>query len=93
MIIVFSHEARLDLLGIFDYILEDNPLAAAKTLESIKTHIQNLQKMPYLGRPGRVPGTRELVIPGTPFVVPYQVENNRLAILRVYHSARNWPKK
>jgi hypothetical protein len=37
-----------------------------------------------LGHPGRVPGTRELVIPKTPFIVPYRVHNEMLEILGVY---------
>ena len=45
-----------------------------------------------MGRPGRVPGTRELVIPGTPYIVPYRVQGEAIQILRVYHSARRWPE-
>jgi toxin ParE1/3/4 len=41
---------------------------------------------------GRVPGTRELVIPGTPYIVPYRVRANAVEILRVFHAARKWPK-
>ena len=43
-------------------------------------------------RPGRVPGTRELVIPRTPFVVPYRLKSDIIQILRVYHGAHRWPK-
>jgi toxin ParE1/3/4 len=52
-----------------------------------------LSQNPQLGHPGRVPGTRELVIPKTPFVIPYRVHNDVLQILRVYHHARRWPKR
>ena len=45
-----------------------------------------------MGRPGRVPGTRELVVPGTRYLVPYRVTGDTLQILRVYHGARNWPE-
>jgi toxin ParE1/3/4 len=46
---------------------------------------------PHMGRPGRVPGTRELVIRRTRYIVPYRVHGETLQILRVYHSARRWP--
>ena len=45
-----------------------------------------------MGRPGRVPGTRELVIAQTPYVVPYLVQGAAIQILRVYHGARRWPE-
>ena len=86
-----SPEAEQDLIEIFDYILAENPLAAEKTLDVIYSEIQHLSEHPYLGRTGRVSGTRELVLSGTPYVVPYRVKRNTLEILRVYHTARKWP--
>ncbi len=47
---------------------------------------------PEMGRPGRVPGTRELVIPRTPFIVPYRLVGNTIQILRVFHGTRRWPE-
>lgn len=44
-----------------------------------------------MGRPGRVPGTRELVIANTPFLVPYRVKGDTVIVLRVFHGARRWP--
>jgi len=52
-----------------------------------------LSKNPGMGRPGRVPGTRELVVQGTQFIVPYRLQGNALEILRVYHGARRWPEQ
>ena len=40
-----------------------------------------------------MPGTRELVVPKTPTIVPYRIRNNRLQVLRVYHGARKWPER
>ena len=91
MKIRISLEAEQDLIEIFDYILADNPLAADKTLDVIYNEIRHLGEHPYLGRAGRVSGTRELVLSGAPYVVPYRVKKNTLEILRVYHSARKWP--
>ena len=91
MKIRISPEAEQDLIEIFDYILADNPLAADKTLDVIYSEIDHLSEHPNLGRVGRVSGTRELVLSGAPFIVPYQVKKNTLEIPRVYHSARKWP--
>ncbi len=93
MDIRLSQEAEQDLIEIFDYILEDNPSAAEKVLDIIQQEIMHLSNHPHLGKPGRLPKTRELVLSNTPFIVPYQVNGNTLEILRVYHSARRWPEK
>jgi toxin ParE1/3/4 len=44
------------------------------------------------GRPGRVPGTRELVISNFPFVAAYSIEKERIVILAIYHGAQQWPE-
>ncbi len=93
MDIRLSQEAEQDLIEIFDYILEDNPTAAEKVLDIIQQEIMHLSDHPYLGKPGRVPKTRELVLSSIPFIVLYQVNGNTLEILRVYHSARRWPEE
>ncbi len=91
MNVVFSFEAKRDLDDIFDFVLKDRPFSAQDILERIKEHIGYLCEHPYIGRPGRAPGTRELVLPNLPFIIPYQVKGDQLQILRVYHTARQWP--
>jgi toxin ParE1/3/4 len=76
-----------------EYVARDNPQAAARIVERIATSIDRLATHPASGRPGRVPGTRELVISGTPYVVPYRVRHETVEILRVFHAARRWPEK
>ena len=70
----WSPEAIDDLAALRAYIEQDDPAAARRValhiVESIETLLSN---NPEMGRPGRVPGTRELVIPRTPFIVPYRV--------------------
>lgn len=44
-----------------------------------------------MGRPGRVPGTRELVLPHFPYVIPYRVREQRAEVLHVLHTSRKWP--
>ncbi len=76
-----------------DYIARDDPQAAAQVVDRIVTSVDLLATQPALGRPGRVPGTRELIIAGTPYIVPYRVRDDTVEILRVFHGARRWPEK
>ena len=76
-----------------EYIARDKPLAAARVVSTISKAVDKLRRHPALGRPGRVPGTRELVVPGTPYIVPYRVREDAVEILRVFHAARRWPSK
>jgi len=94
MNLVWSPEAIEDLLSLRAYIAEDDPPAAQRVALHIVRNIELLlSSNPQMGRPGRVPGTRELVIPRTPYIVPYRVRRGRLEILRVYHGARLWPDR
>jgi len=89
---VWSPEAIDDLQALRAYIEQDDPAAARRvTLHIIHNVEVLLPRSPEMGRPGRVPGTRELVIPGTPFIVPYRLQGNAIQILRVFHGARRWP--
>jgi addiction module RelE/StbE family toxin len=76
-----------------EYIARDNPHAAARIVGRIATSVDRLGTHPASGRPGRVPGTRELVVTGTPYIVPYRVRGATVEILRVFHAARKWPEK
>ena len=80
---------NLDNLG--RYIARDDPAAAARTVERIFEAVDNLADNPAMGRAGRVAGTRELVVTGTPYIVPYRVVESTLEVLRVFHAARRWP--
>ena len=81
-----------DLDHIAGYISQDNPEAARRTVRRLWTAVKSLAEQPEMGRPGRVHGTRELVVSDTPFVVPYRVVGSEIEILRVLHGARDWPK-
>lgn len=76
-----------------DYIALDNPAAADRFVQRIFRAAGLLSKNPAMGRPGRVAGTRELVIGETPYIIPYRVRANAVEILRVFHAARKWPKR
>ncbi len=92
MNIVWSPEAIQDLILLRAYIAEDSPAAAQRIALRIVHEVEHLlPDNPHMGRPGRVPGTRELVVPTTPYIVPYLVQGETIQILRVYHGARRWP--
>ena len=74
-----------------DYIARDEPGAATRTVQRTAAAVEHLTTHPASGRIGRVPGTRELVITGTPYIVPYRVRGDAVEILRVFHGARKWP--
>jgi addiction module RelE/StbE family toxin len=76
-----------------EYIARDDPDAAARIVQRIATAIDQLTSHPASGRIGRVPGTRELVVNGTPYIVHYRVRGDAVEILRVFHAARKWPDK
>jgi toxin ParE1/3/4 len=75
--------ARANLIAASEYIAEDNPDASARTVAAITRAVENLEQFPAAGRPGRVRGTRELVVPGTPYVVAYRGRGNTVEVLRV----------
>jgi toxin ParE1/3/4 len=83
--------ARANLIAVSEYIAQDNPEASARTVAAITRAVENLERFPAAGRPGRVHGTRELVVSGTPYIVPYRVRGNVVEVLRVFHASRKWP--
>lgn len=93
MKIVWSATAVANLVEIRDYIEEDSPKAARRVAEKILASVEKLARHPYLGHPGREPGTREFIVPGTPYIIPYQVLNAWLVGLAVLHAARHRPPR
>ncbi len=68
-----------DRSTIFDYIESENPRAAAALDERVEMQAGRLAHFPEIGRPGRVEGTRELVIGNTPYVAVYRTPGTRYA--------------
>jgi toxin ParE1/3/4 len=84
--------ALRDLASQIDFIATDNPEAAARVSVRIRASVARLAEFPDMGRMGRVPSTRELVVAGTPWVVVYQV-GTAVEILRVLHASQSWPPR
>jgi len=89
--IQITEPAHSDLEDIEQYIRQDNPSAAIRTVMRVLEAIEYLITHPTMGRTGRVLQTRELIVSGTPFIVIYQIHQQIIAILRVLHTARKWP--
>ena len=86
--------ALLDLEAIGDYVARNNSAAvAAGIVAAILEQTDNLAAFPHIGRAGRIPGTRELVVVDTPFIAPYRVRDAEIEILAVFHGARKWPEQ
>lgn len=75
------------------YIAAEDPAAARLVVGRVLEAVAMLKEQPGLGRPGRVPGTRELVILNSRYVVPYRVRSQAVEILRVFHTSRRPPRR
>lgn len=82
--------ARADLLAIIDYISDDNPNAAQHLKDDLERKAERLREFPGLFRSGRVLGTREMVAHAN-YVVVYVEDDSAVRILRVLHTAQQWP--
>ena len=80
-------------MAIAEYIAQDDQTAAYAVHDAILRQVGRLAEHPRIGRPGRVEGTRELVVSGTPYIVAYRVAGEDVTILRVLHGAQQWPKQ
>lgn len=91
MIVKWHRRARQDLVKVRAYIARQNPKAAAKVAKRILEAVAQLPENPAIGRPGRLIDTRELIVTGTPYPLPYTVVGDEIVILRVLHGAQQWP--
>ena len=89
MKLYWTLEAIADRDAIFDYIETDNPAAALALDELFSEKAERLADHPKLGRPGRVDGTRELVVHEN-YILVYDIAGDLVRILRVLHAARRW---
>ena len=93
MNIVWSPRAIEHLAHLRSYIARDNPKVANRIASVLLEAVGRLAESPNLGRPGRVTGTRELVVPGTRYVIPYRLRGDRLEVIAVFHGRQKWPKR
>lgn len=70
------------------YIAKENPKAAADFVQAVFASVDHLAHFPATGREGRLPGTREWIMPDRPYLIPYRVRKDRLQVLRIFHTRR-----
>ena len=87
----WTRPAINDLKDAGEFIALDSPQAAERMAERVKEAVEYLTEFPNMGRPGRMPETRELIVSGTPFIIVYRIKVPAIEILRVLHHARKWP--
>lgn len=92
MRLIWTRRATWNLAEIRSYIARDNPAAATRVASRIHQAVARLADHPELGRPGREPSIRELVVARTRYVVAYSVEEEPITIPAVVHGARQWPR-
>jgi addiction module RelE/StbE family toxin len=88
----WSKQAKRDRLNIFRYIKEESPDAAKRMNEIFDASTDKLKKFPNLGKPGRLPGTRELVVHKR-YLLVYEVQQQGINIYALLHTSRQWPKR
>jgi toxin ParE1/3/4 len=93
MRIVWLRRAILNLDEAALWIAKDNLPAAVRVVARIRQTRERLADHPESGRPGRIAGTRELVVAGLPYIVAYRAHAGRIGILRVLHTSRRWPRR
>jgi addiction module RelE/StbE family toxin len=92
MRLVYTGTALADLRSIFQYVTQEaDEITAHTILVRVEDAISSLVDFPEQGRAGRIPLTRELVIPHTSLVVAYRIIKSEVQILALIHSARRWP--
>jgi toxin ParE1/3/4 len=87
----WTERAIRDLVAARAYVEPDNPKAAAELASRIVKAAERLSANRELGRKGRLPGTRELIVARTRHLIPYRIHRNRIELLRVVHTSRRYP--
>jgi toxin ParE1/3/4 len=91
MKIVWSRRAIRHLVSVRDYIAQDSPKSAGVVAQRILDLVDQRAVHPNLGKPGRISGTRELVVPRTPYIIPYRIRGERVEAIAVFHGRQRWP--
>ena len=93
MKIIWTPRAIGHLIRLRAHIGKDSDEDAARIASRILRAVDLLAAYPEIGRPGRIPGTRELVVPDTPYIIPYRVRKERLELVAVFHGRQKWPTR
>jgi toxin ParE1/3/4 len=84
--------ANCNLDAAVEYIAREDPDAAREIYAYIRARVATLGKHPEIGRPGRVFGTRELVVEKYSYLIPYRIRGDEVQIIRVFHTSQSLPE-
>lgn len=90
---IWSPKALGHLEQLWRFIAQDSEIAADQVVQRIFDSVDLLKTQPEMGRVGRLAGTRELVVPRTPYFVVYRVRRGGLELIAVLHGSQRWPQK
>jgi toxin ParE1/3/4 len=93
MKVIWSPRAIRHLTALRKHIEKDSEQNAALVAERIVRAVDVLATQPAMGRPGRVVGTRELVVSDSGFLIPYRVRGERLEVIAIFRGSQSWPEK
>lgn len=92
MNVIWSAASVKQLQEVVDYIQGESSVGTISTRRRILETVRRVGEMPHSGRIGRVEGTREVVIPRSPYIVVYQLTAQAVEVLGIWHGARQWPE-
>jgi len=92
MKVFWSETSIRHLKEIFKYTEPESALGAVAVRRRILKTAWRVGQMPYSGRIGRAEGTREAVVPKSPYIVVYQISAHAIEIIGIWHAARPWPE-
>ena len=93
MRVIWTARARAELDELADYLSAFGAATALGQVRLIRSAATLLGEHPHKGRLGRVDESRELIVSGTPYILPYRVRDGRVEILAVIHMSRQWPNQ
>lgn len=93
MKIRWSQKAFQNLYRETEFLDEHSHQAARHFVSKILQALEHLKNNPYMGRQGRVSGTREYILNDFPYIIPYRILNEEIQIIRIFHTSRKWPKR
>ena len=91
MIVRWTANFSADLKSAYDFMTEQSPQGARRVVGRIVASAERLVDTPYVGRIGSKPGTRELVVTTTPYLIIYEVGDADVVLLKLLHGAQRWP--
>lgn len=74
------------------YLAQETPKAAHEFVQAMLMGLERVAEFPSMGKEGRIPGTREWIVPKWPYIVPYRIRDGRLQVMRIFHTRRQPPK-